>query len=267
MLANMLRSLWRRATSPVAASLSDNDSYPAACARAARDSRLFACFRSEAAYTHILEHVGADLGAEYLRLLAADRVIMEALDEFRRNDDYGGPQTVDYPGVGRFSPTTLRYIKVLKDLKTYFGSLDAMRICEIGVGYGGQCRVIHAVCQPAAYVLVDLPQALLLAQRYLSNFSLPHAPVACSMAQLAAADYGLVISNYAFTELTREIQDEYLSKVILRAQRGYITYNEITPPSYRSYRAEELLAMIPGARRLPEAPLTHPANCIIQWGP
>ena len=86
-------------------------------------------------------------------------------------------------------------------------------------------------------------------------------------AQLAAADYGLVISNYAFTELTREIQDEYLSKVILRAQRGYITYNEITPPSYRSYRAEELLAMIPGARRLPEAPLTHPANCIIQWGP
>ena len=140
MLANLLRSLWRRATSPVAASLSDNDSYPAACARAARDSRLFACFRSEAAYTHILEHVGADLGAEYLRLLAADRVIMEALDEFRRNDDYGGPQTVDYPGVGRFSPTTLRYIKVLKDLKTYFGSLDAMRICEIGVGYGGQTK-------------------------------------------------------------------------------------------------------------------------------
>ncbi len=75
-----------------------------------------------------------------------------------------------------------------------------------------------------------------------------------------------MISNYAFTELPRTIQEVYLRKVILRSKRGYITYNEITPPAFRSLKVDELTAIIPGTRILKEEPLSHPRNCIIVWG-
>jgi hypothetical protein len=86
------------------------------------------------------------------------------------------------------------------------------------------------------------------------------------MNELPPADYDLVISNYAFTELSRELQDVYLRKVILRSKRGYITYNQLTPPHYRSYDRDELVEIIDGARVIPEAPLTWENNCVIVWG-
>jgi hypothetical protein len=86
------------------------------------------------------------------------------------------------------------------------------------------------------------------------------------MGEMESRAYDLVVSNYAFTELPRSIQESYLQRVILRSSRGYITYNEITPPRFRSYKAEELLALIPRATRVKEEPLTHPKNCIIVWG-
>ena len=86
------------------------------------------------------------------------------------------------------------------------------------------------------------------------------------MNELSQKDYDLVISNYAFTELPRTIQNVYLNKVILNSKRGYITYNEITPKEYNSYKSDELIEMIPGARKLKEEPLSHPKNCLIVWG-
>jgi hypothetical protein len=188
------------------------------------------------------------------------------MDRFRRNDDHGGPRTFEYPPVGRFSPSTLRYVKVLADLKARFASLDGFDICEIGVGYGGQCRVIGAWFEPASYCLVDLAPALALARRYLGRYALRTALSFPTMDELAPRDWDLVISNYAFTELPRAIQDAYLDKVILRSKRGYITYNEINPPEFNSYKAQELLRRIPGAQAVAEEPLTHPKNCILVWG-
>ena len=86
------------------------------------------------------------------------------------------------------------------------------------------------------------------------------------MNELSPIDYDLAISNYAFTELPRTLQDIYLNRVILKAKRGYITYNEITPKEFNSYKAAELVEMIPGALITKEIPLTHPKNCVIIWG-
>ena len=69
------------------------------------------------------------------------------------------------------SPTTLRYLKVANDLETLFSSLDGLRICEIGVGYGGQCRVLDAMFAVKSYTLVDLRPVLELAS--VSLVSLP----------------------------------------------------------------------------------------------
>jgi len=125
---------------------------------------------------------------------------------------------------------------------------------------------MHGEYSPCRYVLVDIQPALMLAQRYLDHFVLGSVLRYRTMNELESDDYDLAISNYAFTELTREIQEVYLEKIILRSRRGYITYNEITPAAFRSYRADELLRVIPGSQQFEERPLTHPNNCIIAWG-
>lgn len=250
----------------VSTSLSDNQSYPQVCLDATHDLRLFGQFRRHPVYNLILEHVTHEQGSEYLRLASQDAEVMARIDEFKQNDAWGNPRMHTYPGVGEVSPTTLRYVKVLADLKRLFTSLDGLDICEIGVGYGGQCRVVNAFFKPASYRLVDIEPALGLAQRFLDNFALPATIAYRTMNELETRPYDLVISNYAFTELRRSIQDVYLQRVILRSKRGYITYNEINPPEFRSYKARELVDMIPGAKILEEVPLTCPNNCIIVWG-
>jgi len=262
LIAKVLRKFTRTA-GPT--SVSDNETYPQLCLRASRDMRVFADFRSNPVYNTILEHVTEGQGRQYLEIIAADAQLLGAMDGFRRNDDFGGPRTFEYPVIGNISPSTLRYVKVLADLKSRFGMLDGFDICEIGVGYGGQCRVINAWFKPATYCLVDIAPALSLARCYLDNYAFPAALSYRTMNELAPRDYDLVISNYAFTELPRSLQDSYLEKVILRSARGYITYNEITPAEFNSYKAHELLRIIPGAKRINEEPLTHAGNCILVW--
>ena len=252
--------------SRISTSLSDNQAYPQVCVQASNDYELFNHFRRNPVYTQILEHVSAEQGGEYLRLLSRDPDILAAMDRFKPNDHHGNPITCAYPNVGTVSPSTLRYVKVLADLKAHFGAADGLNVCEIGVGYGGQCRIINAYYQPATYCLVDIQPALALAQRFLDHYVIPAVLTYRTMNELAPREYDLVISNYAFTELPRTVQDAYLGKVILHAKRGYITYNEITPEAFHSYKSDELLEVIPGATRLAEEPLTHPKNCLLVWG-
>lgn len=79
----------------------------------------------------------------------------------------------------------------------------------------------------------------------------------------------LFISNYAFTELIRPVQDTYFEKVIRNAKAGYITWNAPAIQKYHDYNTyslEEFLKLIPTATILPEQPLTAPNNCIVVWG-
>jgi hypothetical protein len=261
-IAKVLRKL----TGAALRGVSDNKRYPQFCSRASRDESEFSAFRSNPIYNEILEHVTEKQGGQYLEIIATDHVLFGAMDRFKRNDEFGGPQTSEYPSIGRISPSTLRYVKVLADLKKLFGSLDDLDICEIGIGYGGQCRIINAWFSSASYCLIDIAPALALTRRYLENYAISSILSYRTMNELAPQDYDLAISNYAFTELPRAIQDEYLQKVIMRSRRGYITYNEISPAEFRSYTADERLRLIPGAERISEEPLTHPKNCLIVWG-
>lgn len=250
----------------ISTSLSDNQAYPQVCIQATNDYRWFNNFRRSPIYNEILEHVSEKQGREYLQIIATDSGLLAAMDNFKLNDEYGNPRIYEYPDVGKISPATLRYVKVLKDIKTHFQSADNLDICEIGVGYGGLCRIINAYYTPATYCLVDIQPALALTQRFLDNYIIQSALTYKTMNELVQRDYDLVLSNYAFTELPRAIQHVYLNKVILKSKRGYITYNEITPKEFNSYKSSELTEIIPGSRILKEEPLTHPNNCIIVWG-
>jgi hypothetical protein len=75
-----------------------------------------------------------------------------------------------------------------------------------------------------------------------------------------------VISNYAFSELTRELQDDYLERYILKSKRGYMIYNHINPPEFKSYSALDFCELVPGAEIIEEVPKTDNTNVLIIWG-
>ena len=223
-------------------------------------------FQKGPVYNEVVEHISEKQGTEYLRLIAEDPEIFGFVEESKANDKYGNPRMYEYPSIGTISPTTLRYVKVLADLKSCFDTLESRNVCEIGVGYGGQCRIVNAFYKPAKYCLVDIRPALLLARRFLDKYVMRSVLTYKTMRELRPQQFDLVLSNYAFTELPRDIQDVYLEQIIANSKRGYITYNEISPEHFNSYKSDELLRAIPGSIKLKEEPLTHPVNCIIVWG-
>jgi hypothetical protein len=248
-------------------SITDDGVYPEFCGRAATDEQCFQSFRRAPVYIRTLEHVSPEQGALYLeaiRKIAPN--LLADMDEICLNDKIGGPLTVEYGDVGTVSPTTLRYLKVLADLQFMFGPLDGMRICEIGVGYGGQCRLINSFHKVELYRLVDLPSALLLSKRYLDHFDIAPSLEFTRPNDLVPDDYDLVISNYAFTELRQDVQDFYLDNILRRSTRGYVTGNQITPESFNSLSPKEIRDAITSSEIIPEVPKTHPKNYILVWG-
>jgi putative sugar O-methyltransferase len=262
-MRKILSDLLKRVKSKT--SISDNGSYPSFCLEASRDKNIFLNFRRNKIYNEILEHVTEQEGLVYVSEIKRQSDRLKNIELFKENDLYGNPIKKSYSGIGEISPTTLRYIKVLTDLEVMLGSLNNLKIVEIGVGYGGQCRIINSVFNPTSYTLIDLKPVLNLAKTYLGNYNIPSTIEYKVMENLKIQDYDLIISNYAFTELPKNIQDVYLKKVILKSKKGYITYNDINPPEFNSYKKEALLNIIPNSKISEEVPLTSEKNCIITW--
>jgi hypothetical protein len=123
-------------------SISDRVDYKNVCIDSVKDESKFDIFKRNPSYNGILEHVSKEQGELYLRYLDSNFTdYKEYLEIFKGNDLYGGSVLSEYDNVGEISPSTLRYIKVLSDIKNLFGDLNGKKIIEIGAGYGGQCFI------------------------------------------------------------------------------------------------------------------------------
>ena len=259
-----------------ATSLSDNKKYPAFCYNAARHDEIFANFKRNPIYNQILEHLTPEQGAQYLDVILNDYNVEFTDEQWKiilQNDIVGNPRTATYEFGDKIltcAPTTLRYVKVLLDLVSLFDFDKIQTVAEIGIGYGGQCRLAMNLLPIARYDLIDLPEVILLAERFLTELDQSgniryidgthlYNDVPCD----------LVISNYAFAELAKSVQDFYIDKIVKHSNAGYMTWNSAVFAMHGvhvGYSAEEFASMIPGARLIPEVPLTAPGNCIIVWG-
>jgi putative sugar O-methyltransferase len=237
----------------------------------------FAQFRSK--LLDRITELNFTAGAQYAQsFLGMSPTYREFLPVFRRNDEVGDPTTYEYPEIGRFSAATLRHVKFLSDMEVLFGSLHGFHIVEIGGGYGGQCRLIMSRFKPATYTIIDLPEMLRLARRYLNYFDVDKAvafrkPFQC----FSQKSIDLVISNYAVSEIRRSNQDRYLRDVIKHARRGYVLYNSTRPSkrierhsSETPYQLAEFAARIEGATIAADRPLLveHDkdlGNALIYW--
>jgi putative sugar O-methyltransferase len=53
---------------------------------------------------------------------------------------------------------------------TLIGDAPISRVVEVGGGYGGLCKTLSVVCDFDEYILVDLPEAVAVQEKYLKNF-------------------------------------------------------------------------------------------------
>ncbi|MDX6400973.1 MAG: hypothetical protein QOF27_1579 [Gaiellaceae bacterium] len=247
-------------------SLSDIRAFPAHAAAAAEDPARFATFKQDPEFRVVIENLTCEHGRQYLDT-AFDQTpsLARHLELFRENDRVGSPRTCSYGDRGSFSPTTLRYVKVLSDLIRLFGSLDGARIVEIGGGYGGQCQIISAVAKPASYTLVDLEPVLVLQRRYLQELGVTNVRFKTAQDLEQTSDYDLVVSNYALSECSRRVQRNYIEHVLSRSARGYITCNWFRS-RFVSLTSKQLLAAVPGARYEPDRPVINSRTSIMVWG-
>jgi hypothetical protein len=165
-------------------------------------------FKQDERLRPIFEHCPKHIADEYYKQIP-DWLLSKGFT----NDFYGTPLLHNY-GQKKFSTSTLQYIGVLAKMIELFGSLDGWRICEIGGGYGGQCRTITDIFKPECYHILDLPEVCALQRKYCS---------ANCFTEPTGFHYDLVISNYALSEI---IDNKlYIDEIIKKSKHGYITCN------------------------------------------
>jgi hypothetical protein len=229
--------------------------------------RDFKKFRSSRVIVEALDHVTIEQGngyiSEILKYSSWPEKFTKVLVQI---DNVGRPRKFRFRPYGTFSPTLLRYLKVYIDLEKNFGSLKNLNIAEIGIGFGGQASLIGLLDKPLSYIFYDIPPVLELAQKFTEELEVPGSFTFIDGRNPKSSNPDLVISNYAFSELNREIQDQYLKNVILRSPRGYITWNNLSAEDLGGYSLAELIRLIPNSQIHPDKPNTRESNAIIVWG-
>lgn len=214
-------------------SISDTELYRQSCRLAATDPELFSVFRQLDYITDIIEPwrtAGGDVqmtvfAREVLEQLRQESDFAEDWARCVPNDAVGAPRLLTLNGLGQVSPYTLRYLKVAYDLRTLFGSLDGLDIVELGGGFGGQCAVLSRLFKWRSYTLVDLPETLMLAERYLTQLNIDRVRFVTDDSDVGRQRVGLFLSNYAYTELNAALRHRYRDTFLAAADRGFLLWN------------------------------------------
>ena len=237
--------------------------YLKVCTEAVADEVVFEKFRSCVDYITVVEACGKQHGMGYIRIIKREFPhLVSYFPLFGKSDEIGSPEVFYYKEARQaFSPTTLRYVKVLGDLENLFGSLTDMDIIEIGGGYGGQCKIIHDIMTPRSYTIVDLPEALVLTEKYLRCFNIENIIYKTPNASFKNS-YDLCISNYAFSEVDFNYQRRYAEKIMKHCNKGYMTCNHFS----RNRTAQMYnLEIFRKGNFSAETPLTGVDNILYTW--
>jgi hypothetical protein len=199
--------------------------YLEVCREAINNPVVFDSFRNNSIYTGIVSEPSYNVGLACVSEIKKEFIHdPKLLNKFSQSDSVGHPALYFYNELERvMSSATMRYIRILIELKNTFGSLDDIDIIEIGSGYGGQCKIIYDLFTPKSYTLVDLPEALEVARKYLHYFRIP--VIYRAINDLNYSSYNLCISNFAYSEIEREEQQFYEKDIIRFSHAGYMICN------------------------------------------
>jgi len=199
-------------------------------------------FKSNINYTGTLEHVKEDEGYRYLsKISSIYSSFYNSKKEFLtnlcyKNDAFG--QTVKYTfhDFAHCSPTNLRYIYQTLLILDYVKSemLNNLNIIEIGGGYGGLAFYIKNIAplfgvKVSSYTIFDLPAATMLQKKYLAAHGMDvQVAVLDSVESAQLHKNSFLISNYAFSEIEMNLQNQYTEKVLNPyVSHGFLAWNMI----------------------------------------
>jgi putative sugar O-methyltransferase len=241
-------------------SISDSYGYTSVVKLASNTEEYFLTFKQNNQYNQILEHVTPIEGEMYYNSINSP-FILKNISRFAVNDILGGPRTSEY-SFGRFSPTTLRYARVLTDISKH--QLDGATIIEIGAGYGGQYTVLRQLYKPKKYIFVDLPEVLELIKKYVNRLGLTDIELEYLTYRdiCTRIESNLIISNYAISECIKPIQDVYINNILNCASHGYITFNHFAVSYPYSEFIQKLSKPVKYQKETPD--FGH-NNIIIEW--
>ena len=151
------------------------------------------------------------------------------------NDKYGKTNKYQYQNFITCSPSNLRYILhsllILEDMKKH--KINNIDIIEIGGGYGGLCLFINNIAplyniNINSYTIFDLLEASQLQEKYLNALNVKKVHF-CQLDNFNnLKNNSFLISNYAFSEISKELQIEYIEKIINPYTTfGFLTWNFI----------------------------------------
>ncbi|MEI6819644.1 MAG: hypothetical protein WCL19_08590 [Verrucomicrobiota bacterium] len=207
------------------ASVSGTMDWPMACAALHAGHWSTKDFRKSKAVRQVVETLGPVDGRYFAKLIQKWEPALLHDPKVREIDAWGDP--IRWPGIllgtpQSFSPTTLRYLAHALWLRNEGFVQPGGMIFEIGVGYGG-LAAMNAWVSRATTVLIDLDSVAQLATRQMRDLDLDKLSAIHSAAD-KLTDF-CIISNYAFTELSCEAQEFYMSTIIQHAKRGVILSN------------------------------------------
>ena len=252
--------------------VSDKKEYREFC-KAATNGRFYEEFRRNKLYIGYVENVTVPTAKKYIEFIySLKNNLLPLMGQFRENEKYGKPNLNNFGGhFGELSSTTVRYIGVMHDLYNRFGRLDDMNICEIGCGYGGQCKILHSAFNIKNYTMIDLPESLGLAVKYLKESDIKPMTYSISeLEKLKNTSYDLVLSNYMFSETSSIYQKSYLNNIIKNSKNGLLICNFISDKmNIKSFNLNNLkyrlLDIGKKVQIIDENPLTFKDNKIISW--
>lgn len=243
--------------------------YRTMCWKAATNPYFFQNFRSLSEFSHAMELTEGGAFANYL-LSQASPPIMSRLNDFRKLESFGNPRRTNYPKLGSFSATTLRYIAVADELGKLFTLPKNPKIVEIGSGFGGECYILSQLIQWSKYYSYDLPEPTALLEKMMKALNVENVVCLRTFEDLPEDKVDLLISNYAFSECDKETQMDYLERIVVKADRGYMICNQ-TSEIYgiQSLSPHELIQLLDERGMHPqiydELVPTFQGNLLIVW--
>jgi hypothetical protein len=195
-------------------------------------------FKNHPDYNYVTEHVTPEQGRlflgqiikEFESIFAENFVFLKGL--CFKNDSIGKPKVFPYTSSFSCSPSNFRYIYQSFLILSYIkkSKLNDLNFIEIGGGYGGLYFFIHNLAplyniKISSYSVFDLEAAALLQKKYLDFFK-----ITCNIERLDQSlnlkKNSFLISNYAFSEISKKNQKKYLNQVIEPfTSRGFMVWN------------------------------------------
>ena len=240
--------------------------YREVCRNAAHDDAIFQNFRSIEAYFNAVECGQEGQFANYIRSHATSKTL-SLIPQFRELDLYGNPVRNVIQGFGLFSGTTLRYVMFADHISRLFDLPKDYTVVEIGAGFGGQAYVLSQLLPFSQYYIYDLPEVEMLIDKMMATLSVHNVTCLDAYVELPEDGIDLFISNYALTECDRPTQLDYFKRVVVKAKRGYMLYNDTNVFDHLSLSDFIELFQAYGIHPKihPEPVFSYTGNVLITW--